>query len=160
MFPLKMYVQKGSEKSMRLWIDGNIVLDVFQKRDPHFADSSIVWKLCETKQVEGYLSALTFANLVYIMRKDLDLEKTNIVMEELAMIFHFTDLEVLDMKKAAMMQWDDFEDAVQAVTAQRIHADYIITRNTQDFENSYVQAVTPRYFLEHLAGSNLIGRVY
>ena len=57
---------------MRLLIDANIVLDVLQKREPHFKDSAAVWKICETEQAEGYISALTFANLVYVMRKELN----------------------------------------------------------------------------------------
>ena len=52
---------------MKLLIDGNILLDVLQKRLPYFEDSVRIWKICETKQAEGYVSALTFANLVYVM---------------------------------------------------------------------------------------------
>ena len=49
--------------SMRLLIDGNILLDVLKKRMPHYEDSAKVWKMCETGIAEGYVSALTFANL-------------------------------------------------------------------------------------------------
>ena len=35
---------------MRLLIDANIVLDVLQKREGYWKDSSLVWKLCETEQ--------------------------------------------------------------------------------------------------------------
>ncbi len=35
--------------------------------------------------------------------------------------------------KRGELVWDDFEDAVQSVTAVRVHADYIITRNVRDF---------------------------
>lgn len=37
----------------------------------------------------------------------------------------------------------DFEDAVQSVTAEHVHADYIITRNVRDFAQSKVVAFTP-----------------
>lgn len=57
---------------MKLLIDANILLDVLQNREPHVHTSSVVWKLCEAEQAKGYVSALTFANLVYIMRKELD----------------------------------------------------------------------------------------
>ena len=59
---------------MKLLIDANILLDVLQKREPHYKDSALIWKLCETEQAKGYVSALTFADLVYIMRKELDPE--------------------------------------------------------------------------------------
>jgi len=57
---------------MKLLIDANILLDVLQNREPHVHASSIVWKWSETKKATGYVSALTFANLVYVMRKELD----------------------------------------------------------------------------------------
>ena len=135
---------------MRLLIDGNIILDVLQNREPHVVDSAKIWKLCETDQVEGYVSGLTFSNLVYIMRKELSPEKINEVFKSLGLIFQFTDLTVSDLTKAPEQQWDDFEDALQAATAERIHADNIITRNVKDFKQSKIVAFTPTEFLARL----------
>ena len=132
---------------MKLLIDGNILLDVLQRRTPYFKDSVGIWK---TKQVEGYVSALTFANLVYVMRKELDAEKINEILKQLSLIFIFENLNVSDMSSAAEMQWDDFEDAIQSATAKRIHADYIITRNERDFRESDVTALTATEFLASL----------
>ena len=131
---------------MKLLIDGNILLDVLQKRLPYFEDSVRIWKICETKQAEGYVSVLTFANLVYVMRKELDPEKINEILKKLSLIFIFENFNVSDMSTAAEMQWDDFEDAIQSVTAKRIHADYIITRNEKDFRKSDVTALTATEF--------------
>ena len=135
---------------MKLLIDGNVVLDVLLNREPHVTDSAKVWKLCETEQAEGYLSTLTFANLVYVMRKELDPERIEDVLRKLSLIFRFTDLNVSDMNNAAAMKWSDFEDALQAATADRLHADYIITRNVRDFNRSKVIAFTPTEFLARL----------
>lgn len=135
---------------MRLLIDGNIILDVFQRREPHYADSSKIWKLCETDRAEGFVSALTLANLVYIMRKELDAEKTENVLKQLTLIFRIADLTQADVMRAAEMRWGDFEDAVQANTAKRIGADAIVTRNIRDFRQSAVTAFTPTECLERL----------
>ncbi len=135
---------------MRLLIDGNIVLDVLQKREPHYADSAKVWKLCETEQAEGWISTLTFADLVYVMRRELDPEKIEDVLKKLSLIFHFTELSVADMNHAAEMRWDDFEDAIQAATAERLHADCIVTRNVRDYRKSRIVAFTPTELLARL----------
>ena len=132
---------------MKLLIDGNILLDVLQKREPHYEDSARIWKMCETDLAEGYVSALTFANLVYVMRKELDPEKISEVLRKLSLIFSFEDLTASDISAAADMQWYDFEDALQAATAKRIRADHIITRNVKDFIRSEVIAFTPSEFL-------------
>ena len=134
---------------MKALIDGNILLDVLQNRSPHVEASAQIWKLCETDQIEGFVSALTFADLVYIMRKELTPDSIHEVLKKLAIIFRFTDLSVSDMTEAAAMQWKDYEDAIQSATAKRIHADWIITRNTRDFLKSAVPALTPAEFLEN-----------
>ena len=128
---------------MKLLIDANILLDVLQNREPFVGASSTVWKLCEAEKVEGYVSALTIANLVYVMRKELDPEKTEKVLNSLSLIFSFTELSPADLVRAATSQWSDFEDAVQSVTAERIGADRIVTRNVRDFAGSKVVASTP-----------------
>ena len=135
---------------MRLLIDANILLDVLQNREPFVEASSVIWKLCETEQAEGFVSALTFANLVYVMRKELSPEKIADVLHRLSLIFSFTELGTSDLIHAADLHWDDYEDAVQSVTAERIHADYIITRNVRDFVKSDVMAFTPSELLARI----------
>lgn len=135
---------------MRLLIDANILLDVLQNREPYCEKSSLIWKLCETEQDEGYISALTYANLVYVMRKELEPSKIEDVLQKLALVFKCADLTADDLAKVAEMKWDDFEDAVQSVTAERVHADYIITRNVRDFKNSKVMAFMPSEYIVRL----------
>jgi predicted nucleic acid-binding protein len=135
---------------MRLLIDANIILDVLQNRLDFVDTSSIIWKLCETGKVTGCVSTLTFANLVYIMRKELDPEKIEDVLKKMNLIFEFVELNSSDLLKAAALNWDDFEDALQSVTAERIHADYIITRNVRDFSDSRIMAFTPAELLTRI----------
>jgi hypothetical protein len=135
---------------MRLLIDGNILLDVLQQREPHYEDSSKIWKLCETNISEGYVSALTFANLAYVMRKELSPEMIEQVLRYLSLIFSFEDLKSTDLSDAASMQWPDYEDALQSAAAERLGVDYIITRNVKDYTRSKVTALTPSELLARL----------
>lgn len=133
---------------MRVLIDANILLDVLERRVPHYETSSLVWKLCEVGEVEGYFSALTFANLIYIMRKELTPSEISEVLKKLRLIFYVANLTEEDIEMAASAQWEDFEDAVQSVTAERIGAAYIVTRNLKDYKLSKIKAVTPAEFVE------------
>ena len=135
---------------MILLIDANILLDVLMNRQDFVKDSSMIWKLCETNQEKGYISALTIANLMYIMRKQLDPETIEKLLVQLKFIFDFTDFGVSDLQRAAEMKWTDFEDAVQSATAERLHADFIITRNVKDFRSSKIMALTPTEFLARI----------
>lgn len=135
---------------MVLLIDANVILDVLMNRQDFVKDSRMIWELCETEKAKGYVSALTFAKLVYIMRKQRNPEASENIYRKLSLILTFTDLSVSDLTRAAELNWNDFEDAVQSVTAERIHADYIVTRNVRDFSRSKVMAFTPSEMLARI----------
>lgn len=135
---------------MKVLIDTNVILDVLCKREGFFEDADKIFKLCEVKKIEGYISALSISNLVYIMRKELDAEKIKEVLQQLSLIFKITDLKADDLKKAADMNFKDYEDALQSVCAVRFKANYIITRNIKDFTYSKVMAIKPSELLERL----------
>lgn len=44
--------------------------------------------------------------------------------------------------------FSDFEDCLQMQCAKEIMADYIITRNVNDYRCSDIEAITPERFLE------------
>lgn len=134
-------------KNMKLLIDSNVLIDVLQVREPFYEKSSEVMKICERFQAYGYISSLTFANMVYVMRNEFTAERIEETAYGLYRVLTFVDLSFVDILRAARMRWDDFEDALQSVAAERVKADYIITRNIKDFEKSLVKALTPEDFL-------------
>lgn len=140
---------------MKLMLDANILLDVLQNRQPHVRASSLIWKICECGQATGYVSSLSFANLVYIMRKELDPASIEDVYRKLSLLFSWADLTQSDLSRAAALRWNDFEDALQAVMARRLGADYIITRNVSDYKNSPVPAITPEELLKKWGDENI-----
>lgn len=84
------------------------------------------------------------------MKKQLTPGKIDETINLLRMIFEFTDLTVSDINLATKMEWNDFEDAVQSATAQRVHADYLITRSVRDFTRSTIPAFTPAELLARI----------
>lgn len=132
---------------MVLMIDANVVLDVLVRREPNYKYSSKVWKLCETGVCTGIVSTLSFANIIYVMRRELTPEKIEAVLKQLMMIFTFSDLSQNTLEDAAQLQWPDFEDAIQTATAKRVNADYIITWNVKDYVKSDIPVLTPAEFL-------------
>jgi len=135
---------------MKVLIDTNIILDVLCNRESFVEDASKIFKLCELKKIDGFISALSIPNIVYIMRKELDVEKIKVVLDKLFLIFNIEDLKADDMKKAVLLGFSDFEDALQSVCAKRIKANYIITRNIKDFSLSEVVAIKPTELLERI----------
>ena len=54
------------------------------------------------------------------------------------------------MKAIKMDNFKDFEDCLQDRCAEEVSANYIITRNTADFEASVVSAIEPDEWLKKL----------
>ncbi|MBO5379149.1 MAG: PIN domain-containing protein [Clostridia bacterium] len=135
---------------MKVLIDTNIILDVLCNRKDFVEDSEKVFKLCEVKKITGYISALSITNIVYIMRKELDMEKIGQILERLSLIFEIVDLRADDLKRAGKLDFKDYEDAVQSAQATRIKANYIITRNIKDFALSKVTAIKPSELIERI----------
>jgi len=133
---------------MKALIDTNVILDVLAKRENFFKPAEKIFKLCEIKKLEGYISALSVPNIVYIMRKQLDNDKISDILNTLFMIFNVADLKSADLIKAEQLRFNDYEDALQSVCASRIKADYIITRNIKDFTDSKVKPISPDDFLK------------
>ena len=129
---------------MKILVDTNVILDVLCKRTNFVETSSRIWKLCETEQIDGCISA------VYILRKELTPEKTCQMIHQIMMIFDVIELKASDLKKAAEMLASDFEDALQMCCASRVKADYIVTRNIRDFKGSPIPALKPSELLERI----------
>ena len=135
---------------MRVLIDTNIILDVLCKRPAFYEDSAKIFKLCEVKKISGVISALSIPNIMYILRKELDADKTREILDSLMLIFSVADLKADDLKKAADMRFKDYEDAIQSACATRIKANYIVTRNIKDFSESKVTAIKPAELLDRI----------
>ena len=140
---------------MVLLIDSNVILDVLQMRNPHYETSYEIFRMCYHKKVTGYISNLTFANIVYIMRKQLNGKKITETLESLSELFSFVNLKKLDFENAAKLEWKDFEDSIQYVTAERLKTDYIITRNVKDFQLSEIPVITPEEFLSKMQNESI-----
>lgn len=140
---------KGPQ-DMKVLIDTNVILDVLCARKEFFEDSSKVWKCCESNKIKGYICALSVPNIVYILRKELSPERTCEIISQLFLIFKVVDLRSDDLKKAANLKFNDYEDAIQSICATRIKADFIVTRNIKDFINRKIHAIKPSNLLERV----------
>jgi len=133
---------------MKVYIDSNIIIDVLQKREPFFDESYKIISLGLEGEIEAIISAVDITNVYYIMRKFLrdpvTAREKIFILSNFLKICHCT---TEDITKAFILFMPDFEDAVIAAAARREKADFIITRNKDDFTDSPVPAVSPAQFL-------------
>ena len=134
---------------MRLFLDINVLLDIFLNREPHVEYSSRVFQLVEINQYYGFVSAITYPTLHYILSKQIGSKHSKEILIKIRTILHIApvDKKVIDM--ALNSDFSDFEDAVQYYSAVMIDADHIITRNKIDFNVvDLIPVLTPEEFLQ------------
>ena len=59
-------------KNMQILIDTNVILDWLMHREPFSENAKYIMEEAMFGNVEGYLTAHTFSDLFYILRKDID----------------------------------------------------------------------------------------
>jgi predicted nucleic acid-binding protein len=128
---------------MKILLDTNIIVDVAVERQPYFEASQQVLLLVEQKQIEGYVSASTFSDIYYIVRKARGKDWT---IDFLNWIVNFCQVATVNdeaVRIALSANFNDFEDAVQYGTARVNQLDAIATRNPQDFPVETPRIVSP-----------------
>lgn len=138
---------------MTVLLDINIIVDVALERQPHFEASQQVLLLVEQGQIEGYISASTFGDLYYIIRRSRGREWTTDFIDWLVTYCQIATVNEAVIRMALTSNFRDFEDAIQYATAVINQLDAIVTRNLQDFPVTTPRIQTPNQLLQELTNS-------
>lgn len=135
---------------MKVTLDINVLLDVFQKREPHYAASAQVVSRIATGVLKGVCPAHGLTTLFYLVRKHASKPDAEAALDEVLHHFFIGNLDAAGWIDARRLPLADFEDAVVATVAKSTESIYIITRNVADFTGSPVPAITPTDFLSQM----------
>ncbi len=138
---------------MTVLLDTNIIVDVALERQPHFEASQQVLLLVEQGQIEGYISASTFGDLYYIIRRSRGREWTTDFINWLVTYCQIATVNQAVIRMALTSNFRDFEDAIQYATAVINQLDAIVTRNPQDFLVTTPRIMTPNQLIQELTNS-------
>ena len=110
--------------------DINILLDIFLKREPFYNSSANLFQRIEDDEIKGYLCALSFQTLFYILSKELSREKAVKILEKIRIVFNVSPVDKKNIDLSLTSEFVDFEDALQYYSARNSKVDYIrIWRN-------------------------------
>ena len=133
---------------MIILVDTNIVLDVLLNREPYATEAQMIMTKCANREIAGYLAAHSIPNLFYILRKAYSPKERRRLIRNLCYIFHISELNEKKIISAAENEeFLDFEDCLQEECAMEAMADYIVTRNPNDYVNSRVKVIEPKEFV-------------
>lgn len=121
---------------MTILVDTNIVLDVLLKRKPHAGEAQVIMTKCADREITGCLAAHSIPNLFYILRKTYSQKERRRLLKNLCDVFYISALNTEKIMSAIENEeFEDFEDCLQEECAVEIMADYIVTRNPDDYKN-------------------------
>jgi len=133
---------------MTVLIDTNVALNKLLCHPTFYSGSNVIFKLAEAGKINGYISASAITDIFYISQKALGKKVALEAIRHLLNIYYPATVTDKDIYKALELDWEDFEDSVQYIVGESISADYIVTRNTEDFTSSTIPVVTPEQFIQ------------
>lgn len=131
-----------------VFIDINILVDVYANRFPFVDNSLKIYNLGIKRSIRLYTSSNTITTLHYILKKSISEERTRTAIEHLTEHIVIIPVDINIIKKSLKSNHKDFEDAIQIVSAQSINnMDCIVTRDLKDYKFAEITVLTPDDFL-------------
>ena len=133
---------------MRVFLDTNILLDVLLDREPFVPDSEGVILRCEALGAEMFIAWHGLATAYYLLKRGRTEPEALAEVNKILAWARVAEVMDAHARHAGTLGFNDFDDALQSVSANACAADWIVTRNTRDFTLSSVPTITPTDFLQ------------
>ena len=131
------------EDKPQVLFDLNIILDVLQERKDFYDFSARLLACAETGAIQGWLAAHSVTTLFYLIAKNKSPEQARVTLTSLLQFLKIAPVDQSTIEQALNLPYRDFEDAVQMISAVRVHADYLLTRNVRDYQPAPMEVIQP-----------------
>ncbi|MDD5200492.1 MAG: PIN domain-containing protein [Terrimicrobiaceae bacterium] len=130
---------------MKVLLDNDVLLDVALAREPHVSASAGVLRWAE-KGGNAAVAWHSLTNCAYLLKGS-----GRTFLRPLLQIVTVAAVGNADARRALALPMKDLEDAFQSAAALAWGADFIVTRNLDDYRHSPVPALAPTAFLKKIA---------
>ena len=129
---------------IHLFLDTNIVIDFLTDRKPFSSLAGRLFDYSVKGEVKLYLSAVSYNNIYYVVRKVSSHKETIRILSSLIEMTEVIDSTSSIIKDSLNSEFNDFEDALQYYSAKLNPViNGIVTRNGVDFKHSSIAIFTP-----------------
>ena len=133
---------------IRVFLDTNVLLDIIEGRQKFLLASSNVFDLGIRGEIQMFATPLTFANCVYVARKNVGYEKAIRGLKFLKSHVKAATMDDDQVTKALNSDMPDFEDMLQYEAAVIAKCDVIVTRDKKrHFPKNGIPVLSPEAFL-------------
>ncbi len=119
-----------------LFVDTDIVLDLLARREPFYKAAARLFSRAETGDISLAVSSLTFANLFYILRKQVSSKHALEVLRNFKRLVTVLAVDDATVEQALHAGFNDFEDAIQYHAAQHAGCSKLLTRNGRHYRKA------------------------
>jgi predicted nucleic acid-binding protein len=126
---------------MRILIDTDVLLDFALGRESFVSASQKVIVWAEANPGHAAIAWHSISNIAYLAPSG-----AREFLSELLRFVEVPTVRTMDAVRALQYPMRDIEDALQAAAAIAFKASYVISRNTKDYRQSPVPAITPKEF--------------
>ena len=138
----------GGTGAMNVFLDTNVVIDFMGEREGFFDDASVIFSMIADGSINASVSSLTIVNCAYILKKAFG---PDVMIEKLGTLCQILDIMPIakeHVQNAISMKPNDYEDAVQYLSAIPSHPDMVITRDKKGFSDFNIMVMTPSEFVQ------------
>jgi predicted nucleic acid-binding protein len=132
----------------KIFVDTDIVLDLLSARLPHFNYAAELFSLADENSIKLYVSSLTFANVNYILSRQLSAVQVRKMLLKFKTIITVLSVNDKIIELALASDFHDFEDAIQYNTAIENGINILLTRNLKDFKKAEISILTAQQFIK------------
>ena len=140
--------------AIKIFLDTNIILDVFDDKRIFHNDSIALYKLIEDGAVLGFVTESVLTTTDYILQKNLSKKYRQLLFTALNSLLKILPCSRQNFEKALQTNFDDLEDALLYQIALENKIDYYITNDlavVKKLSNSILPILKPKELLKVLA---------
>ena len=130
-----------------VFLDSDVILDLLCKREPFYTFAAEIFTLGDLGKIYLVTTSLVYANVFYILRKVLGIEKGKELLRKLRIIVGVIPVNEKTVDLALNSSFSDFEDGLQYFTARENNIQILITRNIKDYKGKEIIIQTPEEYI-------------
>jgi predicted nucleic acid-binding protein len=131
----------------KVFVDTDIIYDLLASRDPHYHSAAKLFTLSDEGKIRILISALSFANIHYLLSKQLSSSRAKQVLRKFRLLVHVVPLNEKIIDLALNSDFTDFEDAIQYYCALESNCSILLTRNLKDYKKAQITVMTANDFI-------------
>ncbi len=127
----------------KVLLDLNVLLDVILDRKPGVQTAVRLWAVLEQGGGQGFIPAHGATTVFDILEKAQGPVFARRAVEQLLHVFAVAPVTDVVLRRALVLAWPDFEDAVCAACAEAAGCDAIISRDPDGFPDPPIPVIDP-----------------